>query len=152
MIASVKTMVTNNFIPYALDDIDIVAINIMFVNIAEGINKIVTKIRQRGFSMDDIQLENIDNITQVVRKTNNNIDKINKYFQSLNITLAENYLLGKEILETMAIDVINSDTTAVVTIFQDRIDIDLSNGQKVNIKQDSVTSSKDGDTQTIAHA
>jgi len=152
MIASVKTLVSSIFVKYPPDDIDIDAINEIFASIEKSFNKIIKKIQDRGLTMDDMELERIDNITQVVSKLNSNIDTINKYISSLNSTFGENYLLQKEILETMSIDVVNSDSTAVVTVFDDRLNIAMANGQIVDVSAGKVVSTKDGDEQTIIHA
>jgi hypothetical protein len=152
MVAKVTSMVTSDFVNYAETGYDINGMNILMQDAAVAINKILSKIRNRGFFMDDIELENIANITQVSEVLNRNIDKINEYFSALNSTFSEHYMLSKEILETMKIDIVNVDSTSTVVVFEDRVDIELNNGQIVSVKKDEVTSVKDGDSQTITHA
>jgi hypothetical protein len=70
----------------------------------------------------------------------------------MNKLFSENYLLQKEILETMAIDVVNDDSVSSITIARDNIGISMANGQFVTVKEDFVSSTKDGTEQVITHA
>jgi hypothetical protein len=102
--------------------------------------------------MEDIQLDKIENITQFTSVMNANVDKVNSYLKSINEALSTNYLLGKEILETMKIDVVNADGVSAIVVYDDRIDVEMINDQVVSVRQDHVTSKKGTDTQEIVHA
>ena len=52
----------------------------------------------------------------------------------------------------MSIDVVNDDSIAAITIARDNIGISMANGQFVTIKEDIVSSTKDGTEQVITHA
>jgi len=151
MVAKVLSLMTTNFIDYPNTGYDIDGINSVIQNIQESINNLIAKIRSRGYTMDDISLEKITNITQVSTVLNRNIDRVNQYFSALNKAFAEHYMLNKEVLETMKIEVLNKDSSSMVVVHEDRVDVELNNGQVVSIKTDTVTSTKDGDTQTITH-
>lgn len=151
MVANVHTLVTRNFATYPIDGYNLSSMNIYIERMEKIVNIILAKIRKKGYFMDDIQLQKIDNITQVEKVLNENIDKINTYLMSLNDTLGQNYMLSKEILETMKIDVLNDDSSSTIVVFNDRIDVELNNGQVVSVQTDKVTSVKDGDTKVITH-
>jgi hypothetical protein len=152
MVAKVTSIVSNVFVKYPEDDIGVVELNMVFANIEESINYVLKKVRDRGFFMEDLVLDRVDNITQVVTVTNSNIDKVNLFIRNMNKLFSENYLLQKEILETMSIDVVNDDSIAAITIARDNIGISMANGQFVTIKEDIVSSTKDGTEQVITHA
>jgi len=152
MVAKVLSLVTRDFIDYPSDGYTIPGINKVMQDAEDGINTIIEKIRSRGYFMENIQLEEIGNITQVEQVLNRNIDKINLYFSSLNTAFKESYMLEKEILEVMKIDVVNTDSMSSIVVFSDRIDIEINNGQIVSVKSDEVTSVKGTDTKTITHA
>jgi len=152
MVANITSIVTRDFVPSPIEGYTIESINELMINIAYSINGILEKIRDRGFNMEDISLKNIDNITQVTEVLNENINMINKYFSDMNETFAQNYMLNKEVLETMKIDVANTDAMSTIVVFDDRVDVELDNGQIVSVKKNEVTSVKGNDTQTIAHA
>jgi hypothetical protein len=152
MVAKVTSIVSNVFVKYPEDDIGVVELNMVFANIEESINYVLKKVRDRGFFMEDLVLDRVDNITQVVTVTNSNIDKVNLFIRNMNKLFSENYLLQKEILETMSIDVVNDDSISSITIARDNIGISMANGQFVTIKEDIVSSTKDGTEQVITHA
>ena len=152
MVAKVHTFVTRDFVDYPTVGYDVPGMNQLMTNIAVAINLIIGKIRGRGYFMEDIELESIGNITQVEQVLNRNIDKVNMYFSALNTAFKESYMLEKEILETMKIDVVNTDSSSAIVVYSDRVDIELNNGQVVSVKTNEVTSVKDGDTQVITHA
>jgi hypothetical protein len=102
--------------------------------------------------MEDIALDRIENITQFTSVMNANVDKVNSYLKSINEALSTNYLLGKEILETKKIDVVNTDGVSAVVVYDDRIDIEMINEQIVSVRQDHVKSVKGTDIQEITHA
>lgn len=151
MVAKILSLITRDFIDYPASGYTIPGMNKVMQDIEDGINAIIDKIRSRGYFMEDIQLDKIENITQVEKVLNRNIDKINLYFSSLNTAFKESYMLEKEILETMKIDVVNADSTSSIVVFSDRIDIEISNGQVVSVKSDEVTSVKGTDIKTITH-
>jgi hypothetical protein len=152
MIANVKNIVTRDFVPLPTEAYSAEVANGVFSSIETSINGILQKIRDRGFYMDNIALDRIDNITQFTSVMNSNIDKINLYLSSINQALATNYLLGKEILETMKIDVLNADGASSIVVYDDRIDIAMANSQVVSVSQDKVISTKGSDIQEITHA
>lgn len=152
MVAKVFSLMVTDFIDYPTEGYDLVGINKITQDIQDSINKLITKIRDRGYTMDNIELEQITNITQVATVLNRNTDKVNLYFSALNKAFSEHYMLDKEVLETMKIEVMNEDTTSMVVVYKDRIDLELNNGQVVSVKADEVKSAKGQDTQTITHA
>jgi hypothetical protein len=152
MVASVKAMMTRYFISSPVENYTIDELNAITREMQNSLSAIVSKIKERGYSMVDIELESIDNITQVTAVMNRNIEKLNHYLSSLNQVFSENYLLSKEVLETMKIDVMNEDSTSSIVVYDDRIDVELFNGQVVSVSTDSVTSVKADDSQTITHA
>ena len=151
MVAQVFSLMITNFIKYPNADYDIDVINGVMTNIQNAINGLIAKIRSRGYAMDDIVLDKITNITQVSNVLNKNIDKINQYFSALNKAFEEQYMLSKEVLETMKIEVLNKDSNSMVVVYEDKIDVELNNGQVVSIKRDTVTSKKGDDIKTITH-
>ena len=151
MVAQVFSLMITNFIKYPNADYDIDVINGVMTNIQNAINGLIAKIRSRGYAMDDIVLDKITNITQVSNVLNKNIDKINQYFSALNKAFEEQYMLSKEVLETMKIEVLNKDSNSMVVVYEDKVDVELNNGQVVSIKRDTVTSKKGDDIKTITH-
>ncbi len=151
MVAKVTSMITRGFVDYPLDGYDINGINQIMTDTQTAINKLLVKIRDRGYAMEDVELEQIENITQVSEVLNRNIDKINHYFSSLNRVFSEQYMLSKEILESMKIDVLNNDSASSVVVYDDRVDIEMNNGQIVSVNTTEVVSVKDQDTQTLSH-
>lgn len=151
MVAQVFSLMITDFIKYPNADYDIDVINGVMTNIQNAINGLIAKIRSRGYAMDDIVLDKITNITQVSNVLNKNIDKINQYFSALNKAFEEQYMLSKEVLETMKIEVLNKDSNSMVVVYEDKIDVELNNGQVVSIKRDTVTSKKGDDIKTITH-
>jgi len=152
MIAKIHTVVTRDFVAVPTSAYDASVANAVFTDIEVAINKILSKIRKQGFFMEDIVLDRIDNITQFTSVMNANIDKINSYFRAMNESLSTSYMLGREILETMKVDVVNDDAISSIVIHDDKIQVELANGQIVDVKKDSITSTKGADVQEITHA
>ena len=152
MVAKVHSLMSRSFIDNSSGGLTITSINAIMVEIAATLNAISLKLRNRGYTMNDIVLDKIVDITQVAATLNININKINTYLSNINLAFAQNYMLSKEVLETMKIEVVNNDGISSVTVFDNRLEVSLSNGQSVSVKKDEVISIKDIDIQTITHA
>jgi len=152
MVAKVISMAMVDFVNYPEVGFDITGMNAVSESMEKAINKIVAKLRDRGYNMNDIELERIGNITQVTNVLNRNIDKVNEYFSAMNKTFSEQYMLSKEILETMKIEVVNEDSMSNVVVYRDRVDVELGNGQVVSVNTNEVKSVKGADEQIITHA
>ncbi len=152
MTALVRTLLSMEFVPNTNGSYDLADINNIATNIEYVFNGIISKFADKGFYMDDMVLDKATTMSGVMTATNNNVDKINQYIASLNKALKTNYMLDKEVLSVMAIDVMNRDGAATVEVHPLKISVGLHNGQVVDINTTSVISEKDGDIQTIIHA
>ena len=152
MTALVKTFLSMEFIENTESSYDITDINNIITNIEFAFNAIIIKFTEQGFYMDDMVLEKATTMSGVMVAMNNNVDTINQYIASLNNSLKTNYLLDKEILSVMSVDVINRDGAATIEIHPLKINVGLHNGQIVEINTTSITSTLGADVQTIVHA
>ncbi len=151
MIASVSSLLTMVFVPTFSGEYDLIGINGSVTQIEYAFNVIVEKFRDKGFYMDDMVLEKAATMSEVGSAMDSNVETINRYIASLNKALETNYLLGKEVLSVMSIDLINNDGVSVVEASPDYLTISLNNGQTVKINTTEVVSSLSGDVQTITH-
>lgn len=152
MVAKVSTLLTMEFIENRDGVYDLAEINGVFTSIEFVFNTIIDKFGERGFFMEQMELEKATTMSGVMSAMNNNVDKINQYMSALNTSLATNYMLDKEVLSVMSIDVVNRDGAATVEVHPLKINIGLNNGQTIEVNTTSVVSELDGDTQTIVHA
>ena len=152
MTAMIKTLLSMEFIPNTQGVYDLDDINNTITNIEFSFNVIIAKFTAQGFYMEDIVLEKATTVHGVMNAMNNNVDKLNKYIASLNTALKTNYLLDKEVLSVMSIDILNRDGAATVEVHPLKINIGLNNGQIIEINTTSITSDLAGDIQTITHA
>lgn len=151
MVARVYTYITRDFVSHPSEGLTIAGINSLFSEKASAINRLISRLRERGYNMENMVLEQITDITQVTKVLNSNIDMLNKYMSALNVAYSTNYLLPKEVLETMKIELINDDTVGSVTVRDESIEVAMNNGQIVTVNTASVSSVKDGVTKTITH-
>ncbi len=152
MTAIVRTLLSMEFIPNTEGVYDLTDINNTITNIEYVFNDIISKFTDKGFYMDDMVLEKATTMSGLMSVMNSNTDKINQYVASLNKALKTNYLLDKEVLSVMAVDLINRDGAATVEVHPLKISVGLHNGQVIDINTTSVVSNLDGDIQTIIHA
>ncbi len=152
MTAIVRTLLSMEFIPNGEGVYDLTDINNTITSIEYVFNDIISKFTDKGFYMDDMVLEKATTMSGLMSVMNSNTDKINQYVASLNKALKTNYLLDKEVLSVMAIDVMNRDGAATVEVHPLKISVGLHNGQVIDINTTNIVSDLDGDTQTIVHA
>jgi len=152
MVASVTGYVTNKFVKSIGDGYSIDSFNELMSSIEDSLNSIVSKIKNRGFYMDDVALDRATSVVDMLNTLNSNVEKINRYIVAINSALSDNYMLGKEILSAMEIKVVNSDAISSLVVYDDRLEVNLDAEQTVTIKKGEVSSTMNGDTQTIIHA
>ena len=152
MIAMVRTLLSMEFVENTESTYDLTDINTVITSIEFAFNAIILKFTEQGFYMDDMVLEKATTMSGVMVAMNNNVDTINQYIASLNNALKTNYLLDKEVLSVMSVDVVNRDGAATVEVHPLKINIGLNNGQVVEVNTTSITSTLGGDVQTIVHA
>ncbi len=152
MTAIVRTFLSMEFVENTPGTYDLVDLNNVVTNIEFAFNAIITKFTEQGFYMEDMVLEKAVTMNGVMTAMNNNVDTINRYISSLNNALKTNYMLDKEVLSVMSVDVVNRDGAATVEVHPSKINIGLHNGQIIEINTTSIVSDLDGDVQTITHA
>ena len=152
MTAMIRTLLSMEFVENTSGTYDLADINTVVTSIEFTFNTIIAKFTEQGFYMDDMVLEKATTMSGVMVAMNNNVDTINQYIASLNNALKTNYLLDKEVLSVMSVDVINRDGAATVEIHPLKINVGLHNGQIVEINTTNITSTLGADVQTIVHA
>lgn len=152
MTAMIRTLLTMEFVENTTGEYDLADINNIITNIEFAFNSIISRFTEKGFYMEDMVLEKATTMSGVMTAMNNNVDTINQYIASLNNALKTNYMLDKEVLSVMSIDVVNRDGAATVEVHPLKINVGLHNGQVVEINTTNITSTLDADIQTIVHA
>lgn len=152
MIAKVTGLITNRFAKFLKSQSTIDDINNAFKDTEEVLNAIVDKVIKRGYNMNMVELKTANNIGELLQVFNENMNTINQYLLSLSELTESEYLISKELLSVMKIDVRNNNTGASIKINPDDFRVTLSNGQEITIKQGTVTSVLNGEELSIQHA
>jgi len=152
MTARVKSDLTNIFCHYIDGETGLFDLNEKFGQIETSINFIVNKIIDRGYNMSQLELKQLTNIGEAIEVFNENVSTINSYLITISDLIGTDYLVGKEILSSMKIDIVNNNTTAGVRVNPDSIDISMSNGQSVKITEGKVESTLNEEALELTHA
>ena len=152
MTAMIRTFLSMEFVENTPGTYDLADINTIVTSIEFAFNTIIEKFTEQGFYMEDMVLEKAVTMSGLMTAMNNNVNTINQYISSLNNALKTNYLLDKEVLSVMSVDIVNRDGAATVEIHPLKINIGLHNGQIVEINTTNITSTLGADVQTIVHA
>lgn len=152
MTAKVTSTLTNVYAKYIDGETGVFELNDHFAQIQGAINIIVQKIIKRGYNMSDMELKQITDIGESIEVFNDNVATINSYLVSISELIGTDYLISKEILSTLRIDLLNTNTSAGVRVNPDNFSMTLANGQEISVVEGEVVSVLGDETLTLTHA